>query len=90
MSKQCPHGLAEQDIAMTRGLCPLCQFVKVGELQAIIVGAIPALEAAVKENRECLGLVAPPVDREGVPACEPWPVIDEMLARFREAVKEIT
>ena len=33
MSKQCPHSLAEQDIVMTRGLCPLCQFAKVEELR---------------------------------------------------------
>lgn len=56
-------------------------------LRDSITRAIPALEAAAKENPGSLGMVAPPMDSEGIPECSPWPVIDEMIARFRKAVE---
>ena len=60
---------------------------QLAHLRTVIRKTIPVLEDAAKQNRECLGMVAPPVDREGIPACQPWPVIDEMIDQFREAVK---
>ena len=56
-------------------------------LRDAITNAIPMLEAAAKRDPSCLGMVTPPVHGSGIRECQPWPVVDEMIAHFREAAE---